>query len=167
MWCLQVSCASPWGSLDRGARHVSSWGSPDGVAPDSDACHVSLGGKVPTITTSLKILSVKSNGTKLERREKWCSISILVFSPSWDNISTISHNIRTSFYIIRILSHNICFISHNINTSFHNIHFLSHIICKSYRNVYIISHIILTIFVPVALILGHRKDFFLKKNIFF
>ena len=36
---------------DRGARHVSSWGSPDGVAPDSDARHVLLGGGVPTLST--------------------------------------------------------------------------------------------------------------------
>ena len=26
VWCSQVSCASPWGSLDRGARLMSSWG---------------------------------------------------------------------------------------------------------------------------------------------
>ena len=26
VWCSRVSCASPWGSLDRGAHHMSSWG---------------------------------------------------------------------------------------------------------------------------------------------
>ena len=26
VWCSRVSCASPWGSPDRGARHMSSWG---------------------------------------------------------------------------------------------------------------------------------------------
>ena len=26
VWCSRVQCASPWGSPDRGAHHVSSWG---------------------------------------------------------------------------------------------------------------------------------------------
>ena len=30
------------------ARHVSSWGNPDGANPDRNACHVSSGGGVPT-----------------------------------------------------------------------------------------------------------------------
>ena len=34
---------------------MSSWGSPDGVAPDSDARHVSSGGGVPTNPVSLAL----------------------------------------------------------------------------------------------------------------
>ena len=35
------------------ARHVSSWGNPDGADPDINACHVSLEGKVPTIRSAI------------------------------------------------------------------------------------------------------------------
>ena len=31
------------------ARHVSSWGNPDGADPDRNACHMSSGGRVPTM----------------------------------------------------------------------------------------------------------------------
>ena len=31
------------------ARHVSSWGDPDGVDPDKNVCHVSSGGGVHTL----------------------------------------------------------------------------------------------------------------------
>ena len=53
MWCLRVSCASPEGVWIGEARHVSSWGNPDGANPDKNVCHVSSGGGVPTWPTCI------------------------------------------------------------------------------------------------------------------
>ena len=44
-WHSRVTCASPWGSPDRGTRHMSSWGVQMEFYPDSNACHMSFFGE--------------------------------------------------------------------------------------------------------------------------
>ena len=57
VWCSRVPCASPWGSPDRRAHHMSLLVNLDGVDPDSLARSVSSGRGVPTPCTQGRILS--------------------------------------------------------------------------------------------------------------
>ena len=85
VWCSRVPCASPWGSPDRRARHMSLLVNPDGVDPDSLARSVSSGRGVPTPCTRGRILS------------SWHSISFGYPTIGWER-----RTYRASTFYIRI-----------------------------------------------------------------
>lgn len=58
------------------ARHVSSWGNPDGTDPDRTVCHVSSGGGVPTVMIRIK-MTCDLGLRRANRRELRDQLSLL------------------------------------------------------------------------------------------